>query len=64
MRAPLSWIRTYVEVPADQAGRDVAARLIAAGLAPRVACQVTLVQPLTDDAPTARALQDLVDLSF
>ena len=32
MRAPLSWIRRYVAVPADQSGRDVAARLIAAGL--------------------------------
>lgn len=42
----------------------MAARLMAAGLPPRVAGQVALVQPLTDDAPTARALQDLVDLSF
>ncbi len=42
----------------------MAARLINAGLPPRVACQSTLVQPLTDDAPTARALQDLVDLCF
>lgn len=42
----------------------MAARLIAAGLPPRVACQATLVQPLTDDPPTARALQDLVDLCF
>lgn len=42
----------------------MAARLIKSGLSPRVACQSTLVQPLTDDAPTARALQDLVDLSF
>ena len=32
MRAPMSWIRQYVDVPADQTGRDVAARLIAAGL--------------------------------
>jgi nitric oxide reductase NorQ protein len=42
----------------------MAARLMVAGLPPRVACQAALVQPLTDDAPTARALQDLVDLSF
>lgn len=42
----------------------MAGKLIAAGLPPRVACQVTLVQPLTDDVPTGRALQDLVDLSF
>ena len=32
MRAPLSWIRQYVAVPADQSGRDVAERIIAAGL--------------------------------
>lgn len=32
MRAPLSWIRTFVPLPADQSGRDVAARLVAAGL--------------------------------
>lgn len=42
----------------------MAAKLMASGMAPRAACQVTLVQPLTDDGPTARALQDLVDLSF
>lgn len=32
MRAPLSWIRRYVAVPEDQTGRDVAERLVAAGL--------------------------------
>jgi len=32
MRAPLSWIREFVDVPADQTGREVAARLISAGL--------------------------------
>lgn len=42
----------------------MAARLMAAGLPPRVACRAALVQPLTDDAPTARALDDLVDLTF
>lgn len=42
----------------------MAARLMVAGVPPRVACQAALVQPLTDDGPTARALQDLVDLSF
>ncbi len=42
----------------------MAARLIATGLHPRVACAATLVQPLTDDPATAAALQDLVDLSF
>ena len=32
MRAPLSWLRELVAIPADQSGRDVAAKLIAAGL--------------------------------
>jgi phenylalanyl-tRNA synthetase beta chain len=32
MRAPLSWIRQYVDIPPDETGRDVAARIIAAGL--------------------------------
>ncbi|MDI1290197.1 MAG: phenylalanine--tRNA ligase subunit beta, partial [bacterium] len=32
MRAPMSWLRDMVEFPADQSGRDVAERLIAAGL--------------------------------
>ncbi|WP_446037360.1 phenylalanine--tRNA ligase subunit beta [Streptomyces sp. SID1143] len=32
MRAPLSWLREYVDLPASETGRDVAARLIAAGL--------------------------------
>jgi phenylalanyl-tRNA synthetase beta chain len=32
MRAPLSWLRELVVIPADQSGRDVARHLIAAGL--------------------------------
>ena len=32
MRAPLSWLRDLVAIPADQTGRDVAHRLIRAGL--------------------------------
>lgn len=32
MRAPLSWLREYVDLPAAETGRDVANRLIAAGL--------------------------------
>ncbi|MFB4319375.1 phenylalanine--tRNA ligase subunit beta [Actinomadura sp. 21ATH] len=32
MRAPLSWLREYVALPADVTGRDLADRLIAAGL--------------------------------
>ncbi|MFO0598249.1 MAG: CbbQ/NirQ/NorQ/GpvN family protein [Myxococcaceae bacterium] len=42
----------------------MAAQLMKAGLPPRVACATTVVQPLTDDPATTRALQDLVDLSF
>ncbi len=32
MRAPMSWLREMVDIPADQTGRDVAERLIRAGL--------------------------------
>jgi phenylalanyl-tRNA synthetase beta chain len=32
MRAPLSWLRELVAIPAEESGRDVAARLIRAGL--------------------------------
>ncbi|MEL0126269.1 MAG: phenylalanine--tRNA ligase subunit beta, partial [Actinomycetota bacterium] len=32
MRIPVSWIREVADVPADQSGRDVAERLISAGL--------------------------------
>ncbi|GAA1935842.1 phenylalanine--tRNA ligase subunit beta [Streptomyces sodiiphilus] len=32
MRAPLSWLREYVDLPAGETGRDVAAKLIDAGL--------------------------------
>ena len=32
MRAPMSWLREMVDIPADQSGRDVAERLIRAGL--------------------------------
>ncbi|WP_181768294.1 phenylalanine--tRNA ligase subunit beta, partial [Streptomyces albidus (ex Kaewkla and Franco 2022)] len=32
MRAPLSWLREYVELPPGETGRDVAAKLIDAGL--------------------------------
>jgi len=41
-----------------------AAQLIHSGLPPRTACQVAIVQPLTDDALAARTLQDLADLMF
>lgn len=32
MRAPVSWLRELVAIPADQSGRDIAERLIRAGL--------------------------------
>lgn len=41
-----------------------AAQAMAGGVAPRRACQVALVEPLTDDAEVARALMDLVALVF
>jgi nitric oxide reductase NorQ protein len=41
-----------------------AAVLIRRGLAPRLACNAAVVQPLTDDPVTAVALQDLADLVF
>ncbi len=39
-----------------------AARLIGAGFPPRAACHAAIVQPLTDDEATLRAMQDVVDL--
>ncbi|HNN53872.1 MAG TPA: CbbQ/NirQ/NorQ/GpvN family protein [Pseudomonadota bacterium] len=39
-----------------------AARLIVSGLPPRQACDVAIVQPLTDDADTMTALRDLAAL--
>ena len=32
MRAPVSWLREFVAIPADQSGREIAERLINAGL--------------------------------
>jgi len=32
MRVPLSWLREYVDLPSGETGRDVAARLVRAGL--------------------------------
>ena len=39
-----------------------AARLVKAGLPPRAACHAAVVQPLSDDPATLRAMQDVVDL--
>ncbi|MGP4110882.1 phenylalanine--tRNA ligase subunit beta [Streptomyces sp. 4N509B] len=43
MRVPLSWLREYVDLPADVTGRDVAAKLVSAGL------EVEAVEPLGSD---------------
>ncbi|WP_103500691.1 phenylalanine--tRNA ligase subunit beta, partial [Streptomyces sp. SM14] len=61
MRAPLSWLREYVDLPADVTGRDVAARLTDAGLevetvertgagltGPLVVGEVLAIEELTD----------------
>jgi phenylalanyl-tRNA synthetase beta chain len=61
MRAPLSWLREYVDLPAGETGRDVAAKLIAAGLevetverlgtglkGPLVVGQVLAIEELTE----------------
>ena len=32
MRAPLSWLRDYADLPADVTGRELGERLVAAGL--------------------------------
>ncbi len=60
MRAPLSWLREYVELPADVTGRALAEELIAAGLevetveragadiaGPRVVGEVLAIEELT-----------------
>lgn len=41
-----------------------AARLVVAGVPPRVACEAAIVQALTDDRDTAQALADAVALTF
>ena len=41
-----------------------AAKLIASGVAPRVACNAAVVQPITDDHAQLEALPDLANLMF
>ncbi|MDI5966044.1 phenylalanine--tRNA ligase subunit beta [Streptomyces sp. SL13] len=61
MRAPLSWLREYVDLPAGETGRDVQERLIAVGLevetvdqlgaglkGPLVVGQVLAIEELTE----------------
>jgi nitric oxide reductase NorQ protein len=40
------------------------ATLIKSGMAPLEACRAALVEPLTDDAETAAALMEVVDVTF
>lgn len=51
------------EVPSTRLLVD-AARLIASGLPPRLACEVAIVEPLTDDRELARGLMELVAFVF
>ncbi|GAA0620159.1 phenylalanine--tRNA ligase subunit beta [Kribbella sandramycini] len=46
MRVPLSWLREYVELPAGVTGRDVAAKLIRAGLEVETVEESGLTGPL------------------
>lgn len=39
-----------------------AARLVRAGLPPRIACKVAVAEPLSDDPVTLQAMQDVIDL--
>lgn len=41
-----------------------AARLLHAGMPPRLACRAAIVEPVTDDAEIRRALMDVVNLVF
>jgi nitric oxide reductase NorQ protein len=41
-----------------------AAKLMAAGMAPRLACRTALVEPLSDDADTLAALSAIVATQF
>jgi phenylalanyl-tRNA synthetase beta chain len=46
MRVPLSWLREYVDLPADVTGRDVAEKLIRAGLEVETVEESELTGPL------------------
>lgn len=55
--------RGLAEVPSTRL-LVAAARLIAGGIAPKTACRVGLVAPLSDDADLVAAMHDLVDLTM
>lgn len=41
-----------------------AAKLIVSGLPPRLSCKVAIIETLTDDDDTQRALEDLINMNF
>ncbi|GAA0966741.1 phenylalanine--tRNA ligase subunit beta [Actinocorallia libanotica] len=47
MRAPLSWLREYAALPAEVTGRDLAAKLIAAGLEVETVETADITGPIT-----------------
>jgi len=51
------------EIPSTRLLVD-AAKLLCAGLDPRFACQAAIVEPLTDEPDSARAMMDLVAFTF
>ncbi|GAA2261367.1 phenylalanine--tRNA ligase subunit beta [Streptomyces amakusaensis] len=75
MRVPLSWLREYVDLPATETGRDVQAKLIAAGLeveaveqlgagltGPLVVGRVAAIEELTEfKKPIRHCLVDVAD---
>ncbi len=61
-------IRKLTELPLKETASTrllvYAAKLIHSGLHPRLACDSSIVQTITDDAETVTALRDLVELRF
>jgi nitric oxide reductase NorQ protein len=55
--------RGLAEVPSTRL-LVATARLVASGIAPKTACRVALVAPLSDDADLVAAMHDVVDLSL
>ena len=55
--------RGLAEVPSTRL-LVATARLVASGIAPKTACRVGLVAPLSDDADLVAAMHDVVDLSL
>ncbi|MEO6446070.1 MAG: CbbQ/NirQ/NorQ/GpvN family protein [Gemmatimonadaceae bacterium] len=55
--------RGLAEVPSTRL-LVATARLVASGIAPKIACRVGLVAPLSDDADLLAAMHDVVDLTL